>query len=131
MKPTLLLINPWIYDFAAYDLWAKPLGLLCLASQLRRMGLQVHLVDCLDIYNPHMEKMGHERKPARRRYGTGKFWKRRVRTPSQLPAIQRPYSRYGIDPHIVITELKKVKRPAAILITSLLDMFSKKNFEKK
>jgi len=28
----LLLINPWVYDFAAYDLWAKPLGLLYLAE---------------------------------------------------------------------------------------------------
>ena len=24
----ILLVNPWITDFAAYDLWAKPLGLL-------------------------------------------------------------------------------------------------------
>jgi hypothetical protein len=23
-----LLINPWICDFSAYDLWSKPLGLL-------------------------------------------------------------------------------------------------------
>ncbi len=120
MKPTLLLINPWIYDFAAYDLWAKPLGLLYLASQLRRMGFEVHLVDCLDIHNPHMEKMGYGGKPARRPYGTGKFWKRQVPTPSHLSAIQRPYSRYGIDPHLITTQLKKVKRPAAILITSLM-----------
>jgi hypothetical protein len=31
----LILINPWIYDFAAYDLWSKPLGLLYLAGYLR------------------------------------------------------------------------------------------------
>jgi len=24
----VLIINPWIYDFAAYDYWFKPLGLL-------------------------------------------------------------------------------------------------------
>jgi len=28
----ILLINPWIYDFAAYDLWVKPLGLLSLGG---------------------------------------------------------------------------------------------------
>ena len=35
MKSTLILINPWIYDFAAYDLWSKPLGLLYLAGWFR------------------------------------------------------------------------------------------------
>ncbi len=58
MKPTLILINPWVYDFAAYDLWSKPLGLLYLASQLRALGLTVHLIDCLDVHNPLMEKVG-------------------------------------------------------------------------
>jgi len=31
MSKNILLINPWIYDFAAYDFWMKPLGLLTLA----------------------------------------------------------------------------------------------------
>ena len=30
--PHILLVNPWIHDFAAYDFWAKPLGLLVLAA---------------------------------------------------------------------------------------------------
>jgi radical SAM superfamily enzyme YgiQ (UPF0313 family) len=120
MKSRLILINPWIYDFAAYDLWAKPLGLLYVASQLRTMGFEVHLIDCLDVYNPHMEQMGYANKPRRRQYGTGKFWKRQVPPPQHLSTIQRPYSRYGIDPYIFVTELKKVRRPAAVLITSLM-----------
>ena len=33
--PFILLINPWIYDFAAYDLWSKPLGLLYIAALLK------------------------------------------------------------------------------------------------
>jgi len=120
MKPTLILINPWIYDFAAYDLWAKPLGLLYLASQLRTMGFQVHLIDCLDIHNPLMEKTGYAKRPVRRHYGTGKFWKQRVPTPSQLSTIPRSYSRYGITPQIFIKQLKKIKRPVAILVASLM-----------
>jgi hypothetical protein len=28
-------VNPWIYDFAAYDMWARPLGLLYIGSLLR------------------------------------------------------------------------------------------------
>jgi hypothetical protein len=120
MKPTLILINPWVYDFAAYDLWAKPLGLLYLAGQLRAMGFKVHLIDCLDIYNPLMEKTDYVKKPVRRQFGTGKFWKQSVPKPSQLSSIPRSYSRYGITPQIFIKELKNVKRPVAILITSLM-----------
>jgi radical SAM superfamily enzyme YgiQ (UPF0313 family) len=120
MKPSLILINPWIFDFAAYDLWAKPLGLLYLASQLRTMGFAVHLIDCLDVYNPPMEKTGYIKRPVRRRYGTGKLWKQAVPKPSQLSTIPRAYSRYGITPQIFIKELKKVKMPVAILITSLM-----------
>ncbi|HED00998.1 MAG TPA: hypothetical protein ENN18_11580, partial [Proteobacteria bacterium] len=50
--PRLALINPWIYDFAAYDLWAKPLGLLYLAAILRRNGFAVDFVDCLATRHP-------------------------------------------------------------------------------
>ena len=120
MNPTLILINPWVYDFAAYDLWSKPLGLLYLASQLRALGLTVHLIDCLDVHNPLMEKVGSIKKPVRRQYGTGKFWKQTLPKPSHLSTIPRTYSRYGITPQIFKKELKKVKRPVAILITSLM-----------
>jgi len=120
MKPTVILINPWIYDFAAYDLWAKPLGLLYLAGHLRERGFSVHLIDCLDVHNPLMEDITNIKKPIRRKYGTGKFWKQTVPKPPQLSSIPRSYSRYGITPQVFIEELKKVQRPAAILVTSLM-----------
>ena len=34
-KRRLLLINPWIYDFAAFNLWVEPIGLLSIGSILR------------------------------------------------------------------------------------------------
>ena len=52
MKTSIVLINPWIYDFAAYDLWSKPLGLLSIGSFLRECGFRVHLIDCLDAHHP-------------------------------------------------------------------------------
>jgi hypothetical protein len=36
--PHILLINPWIEDFAAYDFWARPLGLLTIAGVLRKIS---------------------------------------------------------------------------------------------
>jgi hypothetical protein len=43
-----LLINPWIYDFAAYDFGIKPVGLLRIAEYLRQQSNNVYLIDCLD-----------------------------------------------------------------------------------
>jgi hypothetical protein len=47
-SPHILLINPWITDFAAYNFWIKPLGLLHIASLLRENGFRVTLIDCID-----------------------------------------------------------------------------------
>lgn len=120
MKPKVLLINPWIYDFAAYDLWSKPLGLLSIASVLRHRGLQVHLIDCLDIHHPGMRRDPSLSPPVRRSYGTGKFWRQKVSKPLPLKGVPRTYSRYGITGQLFKSDLKKIPRPDAILITSIM-----------
>jgi len=120
MKPSLILINPWIYDFAAYDLWSKPLGLLTLATDLRRRGFDVHLLDCMDVDHPAMMERSSLKHPKRRQYGTGKFWRQIVPTPPALKETDRPYSRYGLLPEIFEEGLKRVKNPSAILVTSLM-----------
>jgi len=121
MRKNLIFINPWIYDFAAYDLWSKPLGLLYIISYLRQCGFDTYFIDCLDIYNPYMKNSGLK-KPKRRIYGTGKFWKERISLPPALKKIKikRPYSRYGITPEILETELKKLSMPHAFIVTSLM-----------
>ena len=64
--PPLLLINPWIYDFAAYDYFAQPLGLLYLAGLLEAQGGAVHFLDCLGA--PHAGgSAGHRVAPYSRR----------------------------------------------------------------
>ena len=120
MSPKLILINPWIYDFAAYDLWSKPLGLLYMASYLRQCGYQIHLIDCLDVHHPGMKKQKSNSPPKRRLYGTGKFWKETISKPLPLQAISRSYSRYGISKQLFLNELQKINKPAAILVTSLM-----------
>jgi len=117
---TLILINPWIYDFAAYDLWAKPLGLLKLSAFLRNRGFRIHLIDCLDIHHPGMRKSPSSAHPIRRRYGTGKFFRERVPRPEPLKHVPRSYSRYGMSRQLFMEELKAAKKPAAILVTSLM-----------
>ncbi len=120
MNPSIILINPWIYDFAAYDMWSKPLGLLYIGGYLRESGFRIYLIDCLDIHHPLLEKKNGLIPPKRHNFGTGKFWKCRIPPPPTLSHINRPYHRYGITEEILISELKRVPEPALILVTSLM-----------
>jgi radical SAM superfamily enzyme YgiQ (UPF0313 family) len=115
--PSLILINPWIYDFAAYDLWSKPLGLLYLAGYLRACGFNVHLIDCLAVHHPALKNSAW---PARSAYGTGKFLREKADRSQALKHVPRSYSRYGIPKQLFVDSLKEVRQPAAILVTSLM-----------
>ena len=42
---SILLVNPWIFDFAAYNLWIEPLGLEYIASLLKMSGVRVSVID--------------------------------------------------------------------------------------
>ena len=120
MQPSVILINPWIYDFAAYDMWSKPLGLLYLAGYLRRWGFRVHLIDCLDVHHPGISLDPTVGPPTRRIHGTGKFPRKRVPTPPALAHVTRRYSRYGVPPALIEDALRRVPNPSAILVTSLM-----------
>ena len=85
----ILLINPWIYDFAAFDLWAKPIGLLYIGSLLRKNGYMVHYIDCLDIHTPDMEDATGIEPAKRKGYGTGRFYKENVVKPDCLKDIPK------------------------------------------
>ncbi|GIW82674.1 MAG: hypothetical protein KatS3mg105_4481 [Gemmatales bacterium] len=47
MPIKILLVNPPIYDFSAYDFWLKPYGMLRVAGYLRRHA-EFKLFDYLD-----------------------------------------------------------------------------------
>jgi radical SAM superfamily enzyme YgiQ (UPF0313 family) len=113
--PHILLVNPWIHDFAAYDFWAKPLGLLQLASILRQHKFVVSYVDCLDRYHP---RMGSQR--GRPKNGRGPYLKTHIAKPEGLEDIERNYSRYGIKIEWFKQSLRNVPKPDLILMTSLM-----------
>ena len=46
MKLKIVLVNPWIYDFAAFNLWARPLGLLRVAEHLSSFDTELFFIDC-------------------------------------------------------------------------------------
>jgi hypothetical protein len=114
--PHILLVNPWIHDFAAYDVWAKPLGLLAIAGLLRSRGYRVTYIDCLDRFHP--------RAPAtdpHARCGRGPYLKTPLPKPAGLDDIPRTYSRYGIKKSWFRRDIRSLDTPPdLILVTSLM-----------
>jgi len=116
----VLCINPWIYDFAAYDYWSKPLGLLYIAAFLRERGVTVDFVDCLDKWHPELLRRQRRHQPKMHPYGIGHFHREIVPTPASIKFIPRHFARYGLPEDIFLTELNSRPRPDAILITSFM-----------
>ena len=109
-----LLIHPWIHDFAAYDFWLRPLGLLRIGAILRQTGIDVDVVDCLDPLHRWFARSDGERRPL----GQGRFHKEEIPKPRALAAFPRRYSRYGIPPAALQAELRSRFLPDVILVTS-------------
>ena len=116
-KRNLLLINPWIYDFAAYDLWAKPLGLLYLAALLEKNDWKVNYIDCLDIYHPALRAIMFKH-PKRTLDHRGHFYREEVDKPPLLQEIPRRFYRFGLPPKVFRKVLQTLPFPEAILVTS-------------
>ena len=92
MKPGILLVNPPVYDFAAYDFWLKPYGLLTVAGHLRGKA-DFALFDYLDRLNPFVEK---QKKLKRDQWGRGEFYSQHLPSPPCLEAIPRYFRRFGL-----------------------------------
>jgi len=112
----ILLINPYLHDFTAYDLWAKPLGLLYLAGVLRANGYQIRLLDCLDVHFQGTDASLSP--PPRKAFGQGRYLRQRIPRPSILKDIPRYYYRYGVPPDLFLKALGELPRPQAVLMTS-------------
>ena len=113
--PHILVVNPWIHDFAAYDFWAKPLGLLYLAAILIHHGFNVSYIDCLDRFHPQAPPADPYA-----RNGRGSYLKTRISKPPGLEDVPRNFSRYGIKPEWLRQDLLALPRPDLILMTSLM-----------
>jgi len=109
----ILLVNPPIYDFAAYDYWLKPLGLLYLSSILKNNGKNVFLLDAMDRHHPYFKKT------IEREYGTGKFEYKYVEKPHVLKRVPRRFKRYGLPEEVIKKTIEGIK-PDIVLVTTTL-----------
>lgn len=105
MKRKILLINPWIYDFAAYNLWARPLGLFRVAEYLSSFDTELSFIDCPDSFSTG-------------RYGIGRFRREKVQKPSVVKSIPRFYKRYGISLDEFVERVKESLPLDLVLMTS-------------
>ncbi len=117
-SPSILCVNPFIHDFAAFDFWARPLGLLSIAAVLRKHGVNVWYMDCLDRFYP-----GNREKVKTLWDGRGPYRKKAIAPPPGLENIPRQYSRYGIEPDWFRQDLENLKENVCIdliLVTSIM-----------
>ncbi len=126
----VLCIHPWIVDFAAYNTWIEPLGLLAVAAVLREAGHQVALIDCLDRHHPAVDGLPAltPRSP-HDAYGCGPFLKVELPKPSVLAHVPRRWGRYGLPVEVFEDELSAHPRPDAVLVTCAMTYWYPGAFE--
>ena len=117
--PHILCVNPWVHDFAAFDFWARPLGLFTIAAILRQNRVQVSFLDCMNRFHP--------RKRNRVKVywdGRGPFDKTHISLPlalyDHLGHIGKKFTRYGALKEWIEQDLLAMDRPDLILVTSLM-----------
>ncbi|UCF95591.1 MAG: B12-binding domain-containing radical SAM protein [Desulfobacterales bacterium] len=91
------------------------MGLLTLAALLRSHGYSIAYIDCLNRFHPQAPPTDPSA-----RCGRGPYLKTRIARPPGLQDVPRNYSRYGIKPQWFQDDLRKVRPPDLILITSLM-----------
>jgi radical SAM superfamily enzyme YgiQ (UPF0313 family) len=111
MEVDFLLINPWIYDFSAYDFWLRPYGLLLLGGKLRKLGYSIYYLDLLDPFYQELPK-----KPKRKAFGTGHFYKEAIPKPVYFMDVPRKFYRYGL-PFSLFKKIISSLRFKAIFLT--------------
>jgi hypothetical protein len=96
MTPRILLVNPPIYDFAAYDFWLKPYGMLSAAGNLRGKA-DFKLFDYLDRMHPFTVR---QKELDSDQWGRGRFHFEKIPNPACLEAIPRYFRRFGLPRNI-------------------------------
>ena len=89
--PKILIVNPPIYDFSAYDFWLRPLGVLAVTGRLRGQA-QLAFYDFLDRRHPTTVNKNTEKDA----FGRGRFIEQQVEKPAAFKMIPRYYKRFGL-----------------------------------
>ena len=110
----ILGINPWIYDFAAYNFWARPIGLISCLSMLMQVGCEVALLDCM---YPMWKGIPW---PKIGRFGLGAYPREEIPKPFTLQNVPRKFARYGLPFELVEGALKRMDPPDFVLLSCVM-----------
>jgi len=113
-----LLVNPWIEDFAAYDFWLKPLGLLYVGAYLKQLGFEVFLIDLMNRHDEEIKR--YIDVPKDKFFKTGKFPSIKIKKPDVLSFVPRNFKRYGASEEFFEKKLKEIGNVDAVFVTSTL-----------
>ncbi|MBL8029602.1 MAG: hypothetical protein JNL74_24515 [Fibrobacteres bacterium] len=103
----IILINPWITDFKAYDEWMRPYPLYQLMSRFGNVH-EFKLIDCLS---------GIEK---RKKNGSASFQSIEIDKPDAYKIIPRKYKRYGISVKEFQDAVLAFGKPDLVQITTLM-----------
>lgn len=117
----VLLVNPYIYDFTAYDLWLRPLGLLYIASILKKYtDCKLYWLDTLDRFQENAFLPGDPALKRSHADGSGKYHREILKKPGIYQDVPRNYSRYGIPFETFKEKLDQIPQVDMILLTSMM-----------
>ncbi|MBM4024357.1 MAG: radical SAM protein [Planctomycetes bacterium] len=136
----ILLVHPPIYDFAAYDFWLKPYGLLSVAGQLRGQAeflLFDYLAPRPNEGDPDAQTgttvspqgtggsakasgLDHGILPRYDRWGRGRFSCEQIESPAPLQCIPRHFRRFGVPRSLFVEYLKERGPFAYVLIQTMM-----------
>lgn len=92
MKPRILLVNPPIYDFSAYDFWLKPYGMLRIAGFLRGKA-DFRLFDFMDRLDARVPPGRYRADP----WGRGEYYSEPAPKPALYGDLRRQFRRFGLS----------------------------------
>lgn len=105
----ILGVNPPVRDFAFFDLWSKPLGLLYLLERVRQNGCEVMLLD-----------MVREAASGEKSFGRKKIASFELEKPAVLRNIPRKYRHFGMNELEASAWLADGPKPDAVFMTSAM-----------
>ncbi len=109
------MVNPWVYDFKAFDFWNKPVGLLIVAGILKKFGIHVDFVDCMDRASPYFQTITKTDM-----WGRGKYHHEVIEKPKIFRNIPRQYKRYGMPREAFLQVINDIEHPDVIFVTSTM-----------
>lgn len=102
----ILLVNPPIYDFSAYDFWLKPYGMLQVAGKLRHCA-DFSFFDYLDRTHSFYKTTASKTDT----WGRGRFYSEKISRPEVFADIPRNFQRFGLPRDLFIDFLKSIPEP--------------------